>query len=202
LWLLVVLVSLLAVFVIALSIPLDVALRIEVYGKPEYRLRLAWLFGLLHREFSALKKSRPAGKGAAKPGLEAGKGRKHAGQALKVLRIKGLPGRVLCLLPDLAGRLKIRDLSADFKFGLGDPADTGLLFAFLSPVSLFINSYSSKKVQLHPSFSGHAVMEGQACGEMRIVPLRFVPPLAGFCLSPPVLKAAGVMVSGKWKRRN
>ena len=49
-WVAITLASLAIILILALCVPLDVVLHANVYGKPKFQLRLAWLFGLVTRE--------------------------------------------------------------------------------------------------------------------------------------------------------
>lgn len=49
-WALVTLCSLILVVVLLLCVPLDVVFDLEVYGRPKFRMRLTWLFGLVSKE--------------------------------------------------------------------------------------------------------------------------------------------------------
>ena len=55
-WAILLLASLLVLVVFAFLVPLDVMLRINVYGRPKFRMRLAWLFGLVSKEIMKKEK--------------------------------------------------------------------------------------------------------------------------------------------------
>ena len=58
-WAILILASLLVLIVFAFSVPLDVVLRVDVYGRPKFRMRLAWLFGLVSKEIIPKKEKKP-----------------------------------------------------------------------------------------------------------------------------------------------
>jgi len=195
LWVIAVLASLAVVIIFVLCVPLDVILHFDVYGRPKFRMRLAWLFGLVSKEIK---------QGEKKPEQEVAVERKRKpgpkiGDIFRVLRTKGLVGKVISLVRNIFSRLKIRDLIANFKIGLDNPADTGLLFAVISPTTLFLSPPSPCQIKLRPSFADEAVIEGCLYSIVRVHPIQFVIPVAGFVFSLPALRAVKTLVLMKWK---
>jgi len=181
-------------------VPLDVVLHTDVYGKLKFRLRLSWLFGLVSREVTGRKKpeeKKKVSKGKQKPG----EGRKRAGDIFGILRTRGLLEQLRCLLSDVLSRFKVRDLLADFRVGLGDPADTGLLFAFIGPATLWLNSVFPCQIRLQPSFEDEAVLEGYSFGEVRLLPIQMVAPVLRFAFSLATLRVTKKLVLTRWKRK-
>ena len=195
-WLIVALASLVALFLLVLSVPLYLAFRLDVYGKPKFSLRLVWLFGLVCKEIGRKKKAKPK---KAKP-KKAKEKKGGARKALKILRTKGLLRQLKTLVTDVLSRLKIRHLRADFRVGLDNPADTGLLFAVIGPALLF-RGPPTYHLRVQPSFEGEAVLEGYAQGAVRLLPVRLVVPLFRFVFSLAFLRAIRTAVLTKWKRK-
>jgi len=193
LWLLITLASLVALFLFILSVPLDLAFRADIDGRTRYNLKLVWLFGLVKRELGRRRRK-------AKP-PKAKRKRQGAGIALGVLRTQGLIRQVRTLVADVFKSLSIRQLNADFRIGLGNPADTGLLFAFIGPAFVFINPPSRCRINLEPSFADEAVLEGQSQAVVRLLPIRLLIPGLRFFLSLPVLRAIKKVAWSRWKRR-
>jgi len=79
-------------------------------------------------------------------------------------------------------------LRIDLVIGLPDPAETGeavgLLWAAIFPLDALI----PLRATIVPSFS-EEMLAGSAEGRLRIVPIKILPPLALFLLSPPALRA-------------
>ena len=196
-WVIAVLASLAVVFIVVLCVPLDVIFHLDVYGRPKFRMRLAWFFGLVSREVR---------QGEKKPEQEETIKRKRKtgpkiGNTLRVLRTKGLAGKLISLVKNIFNRLKIRNLVADFEIGLDSPADTGLLFAVINPATHFSSPSSFCEVKLRPSFADEAVIEGYLFGTLRVHPIQFVIPFAEFVFSLPALRAVKALVLMKWKIR-
>ena len=72
------------------------------------------------------------------------------------------------------------------RIGLGDPADTGLLWAFLGPLSAL--PLRNAELRLEPEFVD-PVLELEADGRLLLVPLRFLILAVAFALSPPTIRA-------------
>jgi len=197
LWVIAVLASLTVVIIVVLCVPLDVILHCDVYGRPKFRMRLAWLFGLVSREIRQGEK-KPEQKEAVerkrKPGPK-------IGDILRVLRTKGLAGKLISLVRSIFSRLQIRNLVANFKIGLDNPADTGLLFAVISPTTHFLSPSSPCEIKLRPSFADEAVLEGYLYSTLRVHPIQFVIPFIEFVFSLPALRAVKRLVLTKWKIR-
>ena len=55
-WVAVTLSSLAVLIILVLCIPVDVGLYVDVYGRPKFRMRVGWLFGLVRKEIGKGKK--------------------------------------------------------------------------------------------------------------------------------------------------
>jgi len=187
--------SLLFVF----CVPLNMVVHADVYGKPKVRLRFSWLFGLVSREIIR-KKERPAEKrGAAKAKKK--RWRLDTRVMFSILRTKGVLRRLKELLKDMFSCFNFRELVADFKIGLDDPADTGLLFAIIGPATVFFGSSHLHQIRVEPSFGGDAVFQGYSHGTVRLHPIRLVPPFLKFIFSLTTIRVARILILSKWKRK-
>jgi len=200
LWAIVVLASLAVLITLLLCVPLDLVLRTNMAGRPKFSMRLVWLFGLISHEL------RPGEKR-----LEKEKATEHKQKpknwtlgirlTLEVLRTKGLLRQFGSFLKRILRHIKIRELVANLKVGLDNPADTGLLFAFAAPVNLLLSYFSPHPIKIEPSFAGEAIIEGHLYGTLRLRPIQLAAPLIGFAFSLPTLRAAKKLVLSKWKRK-
>ena len=198
-WVAVTLSSLAVLVILVLCIPVDVGLYVDVYGRPKFRMRLGWLFGLVRKEIGKKKPEEEERVVEAAPKRRRKKIR--ARTIFEILRTKGLLRQVKRLLRDVLRRLQIRDLVADFTVGLGDPADTGLLFAIIGPAAFFLNSSFSHQIRVQPSFEDEAVCEGYLRGTVRVVPIQLVAPGLRFAFSLPTIRAVKRLVVTKWIRK-
>jgi len=177
------------------------AFRLDVDERPRFRMRLVWLFGLVSKEITKAKKKpeeeRRVTEGKRKPRKRKIKAR----TILKVLRTRCLLRQLKRLLKDILRRLKIRDLTADITVGLGDPADTGLLFAVMGPATFFLGSSRIHEIRVRPSFEDEAVFEGYLSGAVRLLPIQLVIPSLRFTFSLAAIRVVKTLAVSKWKRK-
>lgn len=182
--------------VLILCIPLNVTFHIDTYGKPRFRMKLTWLFGLIRKE---ARKKKPAQKEekVEKKGPADEKKRKVV--ILRILRTKGLLRRAIRLVKDVLVRLRIRDLVVDFKVGLDDPADTGLLFAVVGSAALFLRLGYRHRIRVQPVFVGGPVFEGHSHVGVKLWPIQMVPALLRFGFSLATIRGLKVLFASKWR---
>jgi hypothetical protein len=193
LWLIITLVSLVVFFLLILSIPLDLSLRLDVNGRVRFSLKLVWLFGLLAKRIEKKeKKAKPKQAKEKKGGVR---------KALRILRTKGLLKQIRILVTDVFNSLSISQLRANFRIGLDNPADTGLLFVFIGPAFVFFNPPDRCSINIRPSFEDEAILEGYMQAVVRLLPIRLVIPLLKFVFSLPTSRVIKAVVLAKWKRK-
>ena len=199
-WVIVTLASLAVILSLVLSVPLDMAFQVSVPGRPRFRMKLLWLFGLVSKEITREKKPEEKKK-AVKERRKPGERRRRFGDVFAILRTRGLLRQLRVLLSDILNRLKIRDLAADFRVGLGDPAETGLLFALIGPTTFCLSSSFPLQVRVQPSFADEATFEGYSQGTVRLRPIQLVIPFLRFIFSLTTIRAVKKLVLTKWKRK-
>ena len=55
-WVIITLASLVVLIALVLSVPVDLGLHVDVYGRPKFGMRFAWLFGLVSKEITGEEK--------------------------------------------------------------------------------------------------------------------------------------------------
>jgi hypothetical protein len=200
LWVIAVLASLAVLITLLLCVPLDLVFRTNIDGKPKSSMRLVWLFGLVRKDLRQARK-KPEEEGANEQKRKTGDWTRGISITLEVMRTKGLPGQLGSFIKRILRHIKIRELVANFKVGLDNPADTGLLFACLAPVNLVASYFSPHHVRIEPSFASDTLIEGHLYGAVRLRPIQLAAPLLGFVFSLPTLRATKKLVLYKWKRK-
>jgi hypothetical protein len=196
LWAIVVIASLAVLITLLLCVPLDLVFRTNTDVRPKFSIRLIWLFGLVSHELIQGKK-RPEEKRTIE---HKQKRRDWIGWikvTFEVLRTKGLLRQFGNLAKRLRRRIKIKELVANFKIDLDNPADTGLLFAFIAPANLLLSYFSPHHIRIEPSFAGEAIIECHLHGAIRLQPIQLAAPLIEFAFSLPTLRAAKKLVLSK-----
>jgi hypothetical protein len=201
LWAILVLASLLVLIVFALSVPLDVVLYVDVYGRPKFRMRLTWLYGLVNKEIAKKEKKPEEKKKTVRGKRKPRKRGPGARTILEILRTRGLLGQIKLLLKGIIRLTRIKEFAADFKVGLGDPADTGLIFALIGPATFFVGSSFPNKIKVQPSFTDEAILEGSLHGTLRVRPIQIIPPVLRFVFSLSTIRVAKILAVTKWRRK-
>lgn len=80
------------------------------------------------------------------------------------------------LLSDLAGLVRLERLRVDGRLGLGDPADTGSLYAVLMPLR-FLGPSALSNLRLEPDFE-RTGFRGDADIVASMVPVSLVAPVS------------------------
>ena len=81
------------------------------------------------------------------------------------------------------------------RLGLGDPADTGRLWALVGPLNAAANNLRNAQVQIEPEFMD-PLFEFRFDGRLLVVPLQLVALAIGFALSPASLRAWRTLIRG------
>lgn len=95
---------------------------------------------------------------------------------------------VINFIKDLFRATHARDLYLRLRIGLGDPADTGMLWAIMGPVSAMLKNGQGMMIEIEPEFID-AVVEIESHGNFKLIPLQFIALTIAFILSPTTLRA-------------
>ena len=199
-WAIAAIVSLAVLITLLLCVPLDLVFRTDIDGKPRFSMRVIWLFGLVSHEVRR-KKKKPEEEGAIEHKQKRQDWIWRIRVTFEVLRTKGLLRQFVSLVKRICRHIKIKELVANFNVGLDNPADTGLLFAFIAPANLLLRYFSPHQIKIEPSFAGDTIIEGHLYGAVRVRPIQLAAPAMGFAFSLPTLRAMKKLVLSKWKRK-
>jgi hypothetical protein len=168
---------------LVLAVPVDLSFRFRGIEAPEAQVAVGWLFGLVrHRiQLSGNARSRRSRSGPARRG---GRGAHLAA----MLREAAFRRRLMRLFRDLFNAAHVRDLRVRLRLGLGDPADTGRLWALVGPLSAAAQRLANAQISVQPEFID-ATLEFDVRGRMVIVPLQLLTVVMAFALSPPSIRA-------------
>ncbi|MDO8578953.1 MAG: hypothetical protein Q7R50_07235 [Dehalococcoidales bacterium] len=186
-----VLLSLIVLFVLSLCVPIDAVLEWDSTKLPRTRLRLVWLFGLVHfapgRGTTA--KAEPARKKNVRrmPGLT---------KMLKIITTEGLFGKVAALVKSSLRQIRIEKLEGDIRLELDDPADAGFVYAMLGAAYPIFRSTRLNQVRIEPVLGEEVVIRGNARAVIRLQPIRLVVPSLKFMFSHPAFSAMKTAIAG------
>jgi len=174
--------------VLLLALPIDVAFRVEGIETFNGQIAICWMFGLVRFRVripgvSKSPRAPKATKVRVKPDKRSGRL-----NVLALLRQAAFRQRVYRLVADLAGAAHLRQLRLRMRLGLGDPADTGRLWALVGPLNVVAQNLRNADVQIEAEYLD-PVFEFQARGRLLLVPLQFLILAIGFALSPASIRA-------------
>jgi hypothetical protein len=174
-----------------LAVPVHVAFQLKGIEAFSGLITIRWLFGLVRfrAPYPSVTKS-PQPETAANAGKVQAKPNKRNARAnvVAVLRQAAFRRRALRLVKDLVRAAHPQQLRLRMRLGLGDPADTGRLWAFMGPLSALAQNLHNAQVQIEPEFID-TVFEIEARGRLRLVPLQVLGVLISFALSPASIRA-------------
>lgn len=200
-WFLIILISLVGLLIFLFSIPLGMSFKLDTEDQPVFKLQVRWLFDLLRKTIVPRKEKIdiPAKKTKARTKKKK-KTRKVTVRAIPHLISRSFLARVRKFVWEIMGCIHIKTFQVDFSMGTGDPADTGILFGFLSPFILSLPDSGNFYILLKPDFSTDPVMEGKSTGQVRLIPARLVWVLLKFIFSWSVLRTAFQFLRLRWKK--
>jgi hypothetical protein len=177
----------LSLVVILLAMPVTLTYRFSWPLTPSADLRLNWAFGLVRVDVSP-ELGNPRRDKPEAAGKKAGRRRKSKGKRSNVIAAIREPAfrrRMLRFGSDVWRAIHKKNVHLLVRLGLGDPADTGRLWAVLGPVSGILARRRDIRVAIEPDFID-STLDVNSSGTVRIVPLQLVMIALGLVLSPPV----------------
>jgi len=192
-WILGPILGILIFLIILLCVPVDLVFNIGKRDNIESRVRIGWLFGLIGKDISGRRKQ-------AKVKVKKEKRKKRSVKPLlAVVRTRGFLKRFLRFIRDIVRRIEIRNLFVHLKLGLADPADTGFLFAAVTPLLTFAGVQKPTiDINIQPDFDQEK-LGGYAKGELRLYPIRFIKPLLLFIFSLTTLRTMKAIIKARRK---
>jgi hypothetical protein len=186
----------LVVLALLLFTPLhfDIAFESRTGGRRQFFFR--WLFGLVRAELGAERA--PSGappERTRKPRKRRKRGRRRA-HVLAMLQSRGFVSSVLRLLIRLARAFRFHRLFARLRAGCDDPADTGLLCAWILPPAAWIETQRPGTIEVIPDFTGEA-LDVALEAEISVTPARLLAPVVLFGLSPRTLLGLVALRTGR-----
>lgn len=184
----------LSLVVILLALPVTLTYQLSWKQTLSADLRLNWAFGLVRADVSPdAAKPDPVKSDArrSKAGVRAkSKGKKP--DIMAAFRQPLFRRRIIRFLSDLWRAIHKKNVRLLVRMGLGDPADTGRLWAMLGPLSGLLARLRDIRVAIEPDFLD-ATLEVDSSGTIRMIPLRLVIIVLGLLFSPPVWRGLMLM---------
>lgn len=183
----------LSLIVILLAMPVTLTYRYSWAETQSADVRLDWAFGLVHADVTPDLVNDETEAARRKAGWWR---RSKDGKAnvMVAIRLPAFRRRILRFVSDVWRAIHKKNVQLMVRLGLGDPADTGRLWAVLGPLSGMLASLRDVRITIEPDFID-ATLDIDSSGTIRIVPLQLVAILIGLAFSPPVWRGIMLMRS-------
>lgn len=184
--------GLLTVVLLLLAVPVSVVFQLERTETLRGRISIQWLLGLVRLAIPIPQHSRPLAQSEMDRKVKKPRRKRRRSatgpNALAVLRQAAFRRRACRFVTDLIRAMHPRQLRLSMRLGLGDPADTGCLWAFVGPLGAAAQNIRDVDVQIEPEFID-ATFDFNAHGQLRLIPLQFLILIIMFAFSPSSIRA-------------
>ena len=180
-----VVIVLLALFAI-LAIPVNLTYLVCWRQTFQGDMTLQWLFGLVRLQLPLRRPTTPsssAKKVARSNHKKLSSGRKS--NPIAAIRQKSFRQRMIKFTRDFWHAIQKHNLTLRIRIGLGDPADTGQMWAIVGPVSGILAAIEEASIEIEPEFID-SVFELDSSGNIRVIPLQMIYLVFGLLLSPAI----------------
>lgn len=180
------LLAILIVLLGLLAIPIGLDYRVNWRGKLQGEIYLSWLFGLLHVRIptDTSASATTDQQTRAKPKRRHKTKSRRKANPLAAWRLRPFRRRLIRFVQQLWRAIHKRDLRVQLRIGLGDPADTGQLWAIMGPLSAVLAQSETVAIELEADFMD-ATLEFASSGRIRVIPLQLLGLTFALLLSPP-----------------
>ena len=183
----------LSLIVILLAIPVTLTYRLYWKQTLSANIRLKWAFGLVRADVSPDSAKAKADKPEAdrKKTGRANKRQARKANVVAAIRQPSFRRRIFRFLSDVWRAIHKKNVRLLVRLGLGDPADTGQLWAAVGPLSGMLVPLRDVRITIEPDFLD-TTFEVDSSGTIRLIPLQFAILALGLLFSPPMWR--GIML--------
>lgn len=173
-----------------LSIPLSMNFSLITTESMQCYMHFNWLFGLLKFRNQFPKQPQSQLSAEVKPKKHSDKNKpNHAiNRSLTLFNHSRFRRHIIYFIKRILRATQAKNLYLKLRIGLGDPADTGQLWAIMGPISGLLRNLKNMQIELEPDFFD-TVMEIESHGHFRIIPLQLIVLILVFLLSPTTIQA-------------
>lgn len=177
----------LLILIALLAIPVSFTYQVSWQQAFEGSIKLQWLFGLVHIQLPQLRSRTATPKSneiTQKPNRKKKSYRKKS-NTIAVIRHKSFRQRVIRFVRDIWDTIHKHNVRLCIRIGLGDPADTGQIWAIVGPLSVVLSNIQEASISIEPEFI-EPLFELDSSGNIRLIPLQIVYLIIGLLLSPSI----------------
>lgn len=177
-----------------LAIPVTLTFKLSWEEAFKSDTKLLWAFGLVRVRIPTDKtrttssQDQKAGQKRRKP--EHTPGRKR--NVFAAIRQASFRRRLIRFMRELWRAVHKEDLTLRLRLGLGDPADTGQLWAIVGPMAGVLANVPEASIAIEPEFLD-ATLELDSSGSIRLIPLQMIFLAGALLLSPAVWQGISQM---------
>lgn len=187
----------LVVLLAFLAVPIGMRFDVSWHGELEHRIDLSWAFGIFRKrlqleEDRSRETTRPARRS---PRRTIAQSQRSGAHAFAALRLRPFRRRLLRFGRSLWRAIHKDRVRVTVRLGLGDPADTGRLWALVGPCAGLLQQVPEVAISIEPDFD-NASFELQSSGAIRVVPLAVLLLIVGLVASPSVWHGVRVLRRG------
>ena len=181
------LVMFLLLLITLLAIPIALTFQISWPQTSYDYIKLRWAFGLICLHFPLIHSKNPSPEDVELTQKIDGFRRSshNKKKILTVIQQTTFRRRIVRFLSDFWHAVYKRDLSLHMRIGLGDPAETGQLWAVIGPVSGVLSNIKEISFEIEPEFF-ETTFEIDSSGNIRFIPIRIIYLAMIMLLSPPI----------------
>lgn len=165
-----------------LAIPMTMTYRLSWKRSFSGDVKLRWAFGLVRTGASSDQAESKTGSAEPKAGRAARSPRRKP-NVLAAIRERTFRRRIIKFFSDTWLAVRKTNVRLLIRLGLGDPADTGQLWAVIGPLTAMLASVTGVSIAVEPEFV-ESTFELDSSGTLRIVPLHLVYVAFALVLSP------------------
>jgi len=188
----------LLLLIAVLAIPVTLTFQLSWQQGFRDDIRLQWAFGLVRIRAASFRSKTSSGKSEGpkhRTGRSDRSSRKNQ-SVFAAVRLKTFRRRIIKFIRDLWRAVHKRNVSLRVRIGIGDPADTGQLWAIVGPAAAILANIQEASITIEPEFFD-PIFELDSSGSIRLIPLQMICLTVALLLSPPIwrgirqMRAAG-----------
>jgi hypothetical protein len=174
----------LLIVIALLAIPVALEFSVEWPDGAQNEIVLVWALGLVRARIPTSSSEKASTADGVPPEPKKG-GRGKSARMLAAVRQRPFRQRVYRFVGDLWRAVIKENVQVRARVGLGDPADTGQLWAVVGPVSGMLSGVKGVSVAIEPDFV-NATFDVDGSGRLQVVPLQVIAISMGLLGSPAI----------------
>lgn len=167
-----------------LAIPITLTYRVTWPETIRNETHLQWAFGLVRVRLPSKAPSREDKKAKHKT-KRSTRSSANKRNFLAAIRQSAFRQRIMRFVGDLWRAVQKKNVDVCLRIGLGDPADTGRLWAVFGPLAGILANFRDASIRIEPEFFD-TTLELDSSGSIRLIPLQMIYLVVAFLLSPSI----------------